>query len=969
MRLLLLSRRRYLPLVESEVHSTVLSITSKTTLRQKFTNPSATQTIKECYYLFPLFDGVSVVDFTCQIDSKVLHGVVKEKEEAKRTFDQAVASGKTAGYLEQTNEAGDVFKTKLGNIPPGKTIDVQITYIGELKHHDTDSIRFTIPTNIAPRYGSGPSDPLSYNKLPAHGTDGMKITVDINLPDGSAIKSIQSPSHPIGVSIGTLHAQSDSEPKLSQGSATLSQGGTVLEKDFVLIVESKNPGTPKALLETHDTIPNQRALMLTLVPKFSLPQSKPEIVFVADRSGSMQQNMKMLKSAMQVFLKSLPTGIMFNICSFGSQHSLLWPKSMPYNRENLSKALEHVSTFEANMGGTETYRAVQATIKSRQKHIPLELILLTDGDIWQQEPLFNYVNEQVKRSDGNIRVFPLGIGSGVSSSLIEGLARAGNGFAQSVQDGERLDKSVVRMVKGALSPHITNYTIEVKYKKRNEDEDDDFEMIDKVADGMEVLLTDEKEESSVAASEHQETSTEKKTISLFDPTVDAENDPIKNNKDEPLPTVPAPKLLQAPHKIPSLFPFSRTVVYLLMSPETSTEEPASVILRATSAHGPLELEIPVEVLPTPGKTIHQLAAKKAVQDLEEGRGWIFDAKDQTGVLIKDKYSYRFDDLVRNEAVRLGVRFQIAGKWTSFVAVAENPDKVTPSSDENDDNDEIYVGDSTELDELRRAAEGEKGEIRSYGLPPPAGSATLNLIPTAGTMFASFASATTAAAPRQMMMQAQAMPLPSSPPSSPGYGAPQDAAQNTFSLLSKKKKKIARTGSANFGAGAEEEEAPGPKTNADKVHELISLQDFEGYWDVKQEANLSSIMDIGVNNSLPASPSDISEDKKNIWVTLLVISFLKEKMVDEIDTWELVVEKGIDWVKSELGNEDAFERLEKEAIAVVNSKQPKYLAKAPVNETIITFHTSYLCFCKIGETSGLCSSSCTPLFGFFFWPRQ
>jgi hypothetical protein len=57
-----------------------------------------------------------------------------------------------------------------------------------------------------------------------------------------------------------------------------------------------------------------------------------------------------------------------------------------------------------------------------------------------------------------------------------------------------------------------------------------------------------------------------------------------------------------------------------MSPETIQRNPTSVVLRATSAHGPLELEIPIEALAKPAKTIHQLAAKKAVQDLEEGRG-------------------------------------------------------------------------------------------------------------------------------------------------------------------------------------------------------------------------------------------------------------------------------------------------------------------------------------------------------------
>lgn len=383
--------------------------------------------------------------------------------------------------------------------------------------------------------------------------------------------------------MGTVTTGTQADPVMNKASATLSLGSASLEKDFVLIVKSKDVGTPKALLETHPTIPNHRAIMTTLVPKFSLPPSRPEIVFLADRSGSMAgTNIAMLMSAMKVFLKSMPTGVKFNIGSFGTHCSFLWPKSQGYTSETLQESMAHVETFNASMGGTETFKAVEATINRRYTDLPLEIILLTDGDIWQQGVLFDYVNQQVASSEGQIRIFPLGIGNGVSHSLIEGLARAGNGFAQTVQSGERMENSVVRMLRGAVSPHITDYTLEVKY----DEEDDDFELIEKVTDGMKVLLSETDLEKETKAE-----SLPKATISLFDSNVNPENDDITMKDVEVvLPKIAIPKLLQAPHKIPSLFPFSRTTVYLLMSPETIQKNPSSVILRATSPHGPLAVE-------------------------------------------------------------------------------------------------------------------------------------------------------------------------------------------------------------------------------------------------------------------------------------------------------------------------------------------------------------------------------------------
>jgi hypothetical protein len=108
-------------------------------------------------------------------------------------------------------------------------------------------------------------------------------------------------------------------------------------------------------------------------------------------------------------------------------------------------AFRHVEKFHADFGGTETLSAVEACCKARHYDLSTELILLTDGDIWAQQRMFDYISDQTK--DGNIRVFPIGIGDGVSSALIEGVARAGRGFAQMVADNEKLDSKIVRMVR------------------------------------------------------------------------------------------------------------------------------------------------------------------------------------------------------------------------------------------------------------------------------------------------------------------------------------------------------------------------------------------------------------------------------------------------------------------------------------------------------------------------------------------
>ncbi|KAJ5063464.1 von Willebrand factor type A domain-containing protein [Bipolaris maydis] len=655
-------RRTYLPQVHLDAHTTILSTASRTVLTQTFLNGSE-DALDEIRYTFPLYDGVSVVDFYCEVGERTIYGLVKEKNDAKKTYEEAKQRGESAALLEQLPEAADVFTTTIGNIPHNAAVKTTIKYVQELKHDaEVDGVRFTMPTWIAPRYGGYPGRyPIELQQsLKPVPSEGISVTVDISMAEGIPIKKIVSPSHPIQVTLGSLSSSTiDEDQSLSRGSATLALGTAVLEKDFILQVVAKDIGVPQAILERHPTLPNQRALMTTLVPKFNLKSQKPEIILIADRSGSMQgENITTLKSALKIFLKSIPLGCTFNICSFGSRHEFLWHESQVYDERTLQQAIKCVQNFDANLGGTETLAAVKACVEARSKDSPTELILLTDGDIWSQDELFSYVSRETE--SGDVRVFPLGIGGGVSSALIEGVARAGCGFAQMVTDNEKMDSKVVRMLKGALTPHIKDYRLEIKYEDGN---------VKAVADGLRVHLD----------AKHSSDKTETKPISLYDPDVKEEHPKEGESKDifAGLPDLKRPALLQTPHRIPSLFPFYRTCVYLLIAPESSDSKIKSVVLRGTSPQGPLELEIPVESRKDTDNMIHQLAARKATQELEEGRGWISGATiDDTGVLVKEKHPSMYALLQRREAVRLGVEFQVGGKYCSFVAVEANESAIT-----------------------------------------------------------------------------------------------------------------------------------------------------------------------------------------------------------------------------------------------------------------------------------------------------
>lgn len=159
--------------------------------------------------------------------------------------------------------------------------------------------------------------------------------------------------------------------------------------------------------------------MATFVHEAPVQHSKPEIILVADQSTSMRGGRtKTLVAALRVFLESLPVAIKFNICYFGTYPSFLFPKSQEYDQKSLEDALRSLDGLDGNSGGTETLNAIRASIESRDIKQPLSIILATDGDIWQQQVLFDYLNDAVAESPKALRVFALGIGNSVSRYVV-----------------------------------------------------------------------------------------------------------------------------------------------------------------------------------------------------------------------------------------------------------------------------------------------------------------------------------------------------------------------------------------------------------------------------------------------------------------------------------------------------------------------------------------------------------------------
>lgn len=256
------------------------------------------------------------------------------------------------------------------------------------------------------------------------------------------------------------------------------------KKDFVVLFRTENLNRPQVKLAQHsihnDTLVAYVSLLPDLSP-LSIQETKSEIlrtgnfleipkiltqeketsqgefIFILDRSGSMYgTRIAKAKEALVSFLTQLPDQAFFNVISFGSGFSYMYPSSQP--KEKIQDAIDMIETFDADMGGTEILEPVRDVVTSTQmdQSIPRYVFLITDGAVWNSEEVIMTVYAHSAKT----RFFSIGIGNGISPQLIQGVAQAGKGDYDFVKDEEDISEKTAYLIRSAISPVLSDIKID-----------------------------------------------------------------------------------------------------------------------------------------------------------------------------------------------------------------------------------------------------------------------------------------------------------------------------------------------------------------------------------------------------------------------------------------------------------------------------------------------------------------------------
>ena len=362
--------------VEARVRGFVLGLHSTLTYSNDTSDPV------EVLFRFPVEKSHAVVGLTALIDGRKIKANIREKEEARAQYDDAIASGQSAALAEE--KSGDIFSIALGNLPPGKEAQIQLQLVGELSIDAEGGVRFSLPSTLKPRYTpAGSTDPLASvptgeEQQVKSGSVSAVSWFHMTVEEAEAIAKVTSPTHSITVT-----------PKVGGELDVYLSKEKELESDLVILVKHKNPHAPKALVESGIKLDSSlnfmssSAVMFNFFPSFADTRAACEFVFLVDRSGSMSGTyMRSARETLILFLKSLPEESYFNILGFGSSYEKLFPNSVPYNEQHLEKAIKHAQGMAANLGGTELLPPLKHILgQSCHSGYSRQLFVLTDGSV------------------------------------------------------------------------------------------------------------------------------------------------------------------------------------------------------------------------------------------------------------------------------------------------------------------------------------------------------------------------------------------------------------------------------------------------------------------------------------------------------------------------------------------------------------------------------------------------------------
>jgi len=240
----------------------------------------------------------------------------------------------------------------------------------------------------------------------------------------------------------------------------LAEGPVPADRDFELTWTPAAVKAPSVGLFREHVGDADYLLAFVTPPSIERTEQKPlprEVIFVIDNSGSMGgTSIVQAKASLLYALGRLQPNDRFNVIRFDHTMDLLFPNSVPADREHLGNARSFVGALQAE-GGTEMVPAMRAALTDNatgETNYVRQVVFLTDGAIGNEQQLFDTLTAMRGRS----RVFMVGIGSAPNTFLMTRAAELGRGSFTHIGSVEQVEERMRGLFAKLENPAVTGLT-------------------------------------------------------------------------------------------------------------------------------------------------------------------------------------------------------------------------------------------------------------------------------------------------------------------------------------------------------------------------------------------------------------------------------------------------------------------------------------------------------------------------------
>ncbi|GLG93779.1 Uncharacterized protein GBIM_01130, partial [Gryllus bimaculatus] len=396
---------------------------------------------QEAQFSLVLPETAFISAFLIETEGKVYEAYVKEKEEAKKEYDAALASGQTAAHVAVSARDANTFNVAV-NVAPGQKVTFNLTY-EELLARRLGA--YTHAVHVAP------------------GQVVRDLRVEVLVEESRNLSALRPPA------FRPADAELDADANDADKPAPATPG-----------VVAERLGGGRARVVFAPTPDQQREIAATLAASSAEPKLPPlpkHVIFVLDVSGSMEgRKVQQLKEAMTTILGDLKPGDYFNLLEF-SYSVTVWnldsasnnvvyspyshfgadkpagpaeppaPAAYPASAEYVSKAKEIVNKMTAG-GGTNIHDALRtalAVARDGLRNVTLPeggprpepiVVFLTDGEptVGESRPhkIFQMVSERNEQPTSAL--FSLAFGDDADLPFLKKLSLRNAGFARKIYE-------------------------------------------------------------------------------------------------------------------------------------------------------------------------------------------------------------------------------------------------------------------------------------------------------------------------------------------------------------------------------------------------------------------------------------------------------------------------------------------------------------------------------------------------------